>query len=70
MRTVEAMHDCESCGRATRHLQEKPSRVRHAVVSLLTGGLWLPFWGAVEVFGGKGPQCTECGKKRGPFGLW
>lgn len=70
MRTVEDMRSCTECGRSTRHLQQKPSRVRHAIVSLLTGGLWLPVWGAVELFGGKAPQCTECGKTRGAFGLW
>lgn len=68
MSTTEKMYHCRTCERRTVHLEEKPARVIHFVLGLLTAGLWWLFW----LFGeGLGPDaadatCTECGTAREP----
>ena len=32
---------------------------RHAVLSLLTGGLWLPVWAGISLFGGREDECSS-----------
>lgn len=64
MRTSRQMLYCSRCKRPTEHLVEEPNHVLHAILSLLTAGLWLFVW-LIVVFQTRSPEgrarCTACG---------
>jgi len=69
MPTEESMERCSKCGRRTMHVARKPNHILHLLLTVFTAGIWLIPWLLLSL-GQKPAQCTECGKRRGPFGLW
>ena len=51
---------CEHCEQQVLVRQDRPNHIAHAIISLLTGGLWLPVWLGVTIRWG-GWRCTWCG---------
>ena len=50
------------------HLVQTTSHILHLLLSVITVGFWIPIWILVALIK-SAPQCTECGGKRGLFGL-
>lgn len=69
MATEQVMYRCKRCDESTVHLRQTPSHLLHLILTIVTFGFWLPVWILLSL-GRSSPQCSECGKKRGPFGLW
>ena len=63
MPTKEYMATCKKCGRPTRHLMQVGSPLTNLVLSIVTLGVWVPFWilGSLLNEAPWGGQCTECG---------
>lgn len=69
MATDRDIYECKRCGEPTEHLEKKPSHLLHLILTILTLGLWAVVWVLLSL-GSGAAKCTECGKKRGAFGLW
>lgn len=41
------LRTCSKCGELTTVTLSKPNHILHAIMTLLTGGLWLLIWGIV-----------------------
>ena len=56
------MRTCRSCGENVTVAVKKPNHALHAVMSLLTGGLWLFIWLAavLEAAGARPGRCPKC----------
>lgn len=67
--TNQTMMECKQCRKNTLHLQPSTSHVLHLLLSVLTMGVWLVVWFLVAQNNKGQGQCTECGKRRGLFGL-
>lgn len=56
---------CKRCGRVVRAIPRYPvNHVAHLLFSVVTLGLWFPFWllaGILSVVQGR--ICNECGKR-------
>jgi len=71
MPQITKMLRCDSnhCrGRATPHLKNEPNHMLHLIASILTGGVWIPFWIIASMII-SAPVCTQCGKKEWFGGL-
>lgn len=66
MPTVQRMIHCTHCGQRTLHVGEKPTHWLHAVLTVLTVGLWIIPWSWVTLAAGQ-PRCSVCGKAVGRF---
>ncbi len=44
MATKTFMKECKACKKPTMHLQQVDSAVAHLIATIITFGLWLPFW--------------------------
>ncbi len=64
MATKTFMKECKSCKKPTMHLQQVDSSVPHLIGTIITFGLWLPFWlMRAAGTGMRSPaQCTVCGQ--------
>lgn len=60
---------CSTCGRHTPHLRPSTSHVLHLILSILTMGWWVLIWIIVAANNSTQAPCTECGRKRGLFGI-
>lgn len=69
MATAEERQYCPACERQTVHYVEKPDRMIHLAVSVITAGAWFLPWFAIELFGRREASCTECGVGRQVRGL-
>ena len=61
MASVRSARTCPGCGPvlATR---PEPNHVLHLVLSFVTGGFWIPVWGAVAIgMAAKDWRCPTCG---------
>ena len=56
------MMKCQQCGKATRHVGNRPNHILHLLLSLITVGLWLIPWFLISAASG-GMSCEACGKK-------
>ena len=59
---------CRTCGSVTKH--DQPGHVgivAGILLTMLTCGLWLPFW---MLQGLRPYRCLTCGRKRGFLRLW
>jgi len=61
--TTQEMWRCERCGKVTMHKAVKVNHVFHAIMSLLTCGVWLLVWAGSCISFGKTHTCLECGAK-------
>lgn len=63
---VQAQRWCKSCGRNTLHARPTFSDTAGCFLTLLTLGLFLPFWLFAKMMRvGDGPwRCQVCGSKR------
>jgi hypothetical protein len=41
--------------------KQTPNHVLHLLLSVVTGGLWLPIWLLITVLGGGRFKCPSCG---------
>jgi hypothetical protein len=57
---------CWSCGAPRMHVQRRPNRRLHRLLTVFTVGLWLPVWVLVNLFAAS-PTCMTCGEKSGRF---
>jgi hypothetical protein len=58
-----ARRKCRTCGQKTASMKPGINHVGHFIVTILTGGLWLPFW-MLAAIGGGGPwRCQQCGSR-------
>ena len=64
MTDLEMKH-CKRCGKVTQHLKPSTSHVLHLLLSLISVGLWLPFWFLIAMSNNSQGQCTHCGRKKG-----
>ena len=59
---------CRECERKTPHTRPTPSGWGHGIMTLLTGGLWLPIWMAAAVSARASAwECRGCGATRTDF---
>lgn len=55
---------CNTCGKPTAHMQQRPNHILHLILSIVTAGLWLIPW-AIMSLNHKTPRCSVCGQKAG-----
>jgi hypothetical protein len=66
MKTLQEMHHCSQCHRATLHVRTDHScpHLVHALITVFLCGLWIPVW-IICTFSAreknKPAQCTVCG---------
>lgn len=60
MKKVEWRY-CETCGGPMPAIAKRPNHILHAVMSILTGGLWVIIW-ALMAFESlfHRPRCPKC----------
>ena len=51
---------CNVCQDETLHVGKSPNHPLHLVLSLLTVGLWIPFWIWISLTQDV-PKCMDCG---------
>ncbi len=58
------MINCQKCNRKTQHEKSKVNHILHLILSILTGGFWIPVWVMLWVcsYWGGG-ICIHCGKR-------
>lgn len=44
MSLKQEIHFCKVCKRRSYHMVDRPNHVLHLILSLLSGGLWIPLW--------------------------
>lgn len=64
MGTVEEQQYCPSCERHTVHHVEKPDRMVHFALAVISAGAWFLVWFAIELFGRRKSTCAKCGVGR------
>jgi len=62
MPTAQRMIYCSHEKRKTVHLVQKRNGIFHLILTVITGGLWLPIWLYASITTSR-PECTVCGKK-------
>jgi hypothetical protein len=58
-----AVRMCGHCAQITAHTQQQRNHVGHALIAILTGGVWLLGW-VVLAWKPLPWQCEECGRPR------
>lgn len=53
---------CRACQRNVLATRNGPNHVAHLLVSIVTAGIWIPFWIILSVFP-PGWMCSQCGAK-------
>jgi hypothetical protein len=63
---VQTQRHCRACKRKTLHARQTFSNAQGCLLTVLTLGLFLPFWMFIILMGGaSGPwRCQQCGKTR------
>jgi len=65
MTMQQAQKTCENCGRKTLHGRERFSDGWGCLLTILTGGLFLPAWVVIWLLDSFKPWvCQSCGQKR------
>lgn len=66
MAMMQTQRRCKTCGKKTLHARPKFSSVGGCLLSVLTLGLFLPFWGLIMIGGGATGawRCQVCGRAR------
>lgn len=65
MPTIQVSRQCRQCGRQTLHSKEKFGFTAGCLLTILTAGLFIPFWLIADVFGFlKKYRCQICGTAR------
>ena len=62
MATQQSLYYCEQCEKTTLHLEKKTEHLLHLLLSVVTGGAWIPVWLFLSMDTSK-PRCTVCGRK-------
>ena len=63
--TIQARRFCRECGANTLHSKEHFSDGWGCLLSILTGGLFLPLWFIVGIFDSLKPyRCQNCGRAK------
>lgn len=57
---------CAECGHKTLHVKEQMSNGMGCLITILTGGLFIPFWlfYSVLILPFRPYRCQQCGKGR------
>jgi len=69
METASAV--CSECGRRVRIIRniKKTNHILHLILSIITGGIWIPVWIFVHCFGASAENpdwyCSVCGTNLG-----
>lgn len=65
MRVLTTNKFCRSCMRTRSFVRLQPNYYAHLILTLLTVGFWLPFWGIIVLYNHYhlGWRCEECGQK-------
>jgi hypothetical protein len=64
MGLAQTQEFCEVCGRQTLHARESFSEGMGCLLTLLTGGLFLPLWIILTVRDARQPwRCQTCGQE-------
>lgn len=53
---------CPTCDHSVLGHTQRPSHVLHLLLSLITGGLWIPVWLLLSILP-HATRCTSCGSK-------
>lgn len=64
MAIVQTQKKCRDCGRKTLHAKERWSDGAHILITIVTLGLWIPFWllmGLADMF--TAFRCQLCGRR-------
>ncbi len=62
---------CPQCRSQTVHEAKDVSHVLHLILSVLTGGLWLPIWLWYGLGGSRVYHCRQCGSEyRSTLSRW
>jgi hypothetical protein len=65
MATKQLQAFCATCDAMMPHnIEEEPNAVVHLLITLVTVGIWLPFWIAMMYAASNAPKvCAKCGTK-------
>jgi hypothetical protein len=64
MGTIQGQRKCKTCGRKTLHAKPTPGFFGGLVLSVVTLGLYAPFWVLGSLLGSGPWRCQACGQKR------
>ena len=65
MPTKQTSRYCRTCGKRTLHATSSFSMIAGVILSLITCGIFLPFWGFIMLGDMLRPwRCQMCGKGR------
>jgi hypothetical protein len=66
MSTYQHMDFCKVCNKKTIHLAEKPNHILHLLISIISVGIWIPFWILITILCMFQNDCTVCGGTDNP----
>jgi hypothetical protein len=64
MKNIQSVRPCDICNRPTVHFRQdySPNHILHLLLSIVSGGLWIPVWILLSVFApNPDPVCSNCG---------
>jgi ribosomal protein L37E len=53
---------CKECGKRTLHVHRRTLHMDHALICVVTLGLWLPAWLLLTLNNNSHGRCTRCGR--------